>query len=322
MKLHYLIAVSMLLPVIASGQDKKPQPNADMSRVKLVGTTAHEPINEMSGIVKSQTYPDVYWVNNDSGDIPRVFAVRRDGSAIVGDVFSKAFHGEIAEEGKTPWPGIEVLLAANQDWEDIAVHDGKLYIADLGNNANYRRDMGVYVLYEPNPEVTIRTRVLQHIPVRYPDQKLFPAERWHFDSEAMFVVDGKLHFLTKHRAPGKHTEWEAGVNLYRLDTMDTSEANVLTKVDSHDQVALATGADMSPNGKHLAIITYGALWVFDAPRSKGMWLSGRTRMLPLDYTITQQAEAVCWDDDETILLSNEQRQIFEVRLADVPHGAP
>jgi len=29
-------------------------------------------------------------------------------------------------------------------------------------------------------------------------------------------------------------------------------------------------------------------------------------------------EAVCWDDDETILVSNEQREIYEIKLADIP----
>ena len=316
------MVLALVISVSTQAQEKKKpalDPNIDMSMVTLVGATAHEPIREMSGIVKSRTYSDVYWVNNDSGDIPRIFAIRKSGEVVIGDLMATAFHGAVAEEGKEPWPGIEVLLAVNQDWEDIAINDDKIYIADLGNNGNYRRDMGVYILYEPNPEVVIRSRVLQFIPVKYPDQEKYPGDQWHFDSEGMFFADGKLYFLTKHRAGG-HTEWDPGVNLYRLDTFKTSEANVLKKVDSNEKVWLATGSDVSPDGKHLAVVTYSALWVFEAPTYGSKWLSGKSRVLPLDYAVTQQAEAVCWDDDETILVSNEQRQIFEIKLADIPEG--
>ena len=272
----------------------------------------------MSGLIKSRTYPDVYWVHNDSGDSPRLFAIEKNGNVIITEYMKKGFHGEVVEANKKPWQGIEILLAANQDWEDIAIDNDRLYIADLGNNDNARRDMGIYVLYEPNPRAVHVSRILQYIPVRYPEQQKFPAEQWHFDSEGMFFDDGKLYFLTKHRQPGKPMEWEAGVNLYRLDTFKTSEANVLTKVDSNEHVLLATGADVSLDGSHLAVLTYSALWVFEKPRVSSQWLSGKSQVLPLDYSVTGQAEAVCWSDNETILISNEQRQIFEINLGDIP----
>ena len=39
-----------------------------------------------------------------------------------------------------PWPGIAILDAWNVDWEDITFTDGHLYIGDVGNNGNGRRD--------------------------------------------------------------------------------------------------------------------------------------------------------------------------------------
>lgn len=312
-----IIVLTCLVSSVYGQKDKKSGTTpADMSMVKLVGTTAHKPINEMSGFVKSRTYLDVYWVNNDSGDTPRIFAVNKNGNVIMPAYMQNDFYADIKEEGKKPFAGIEILLAANQDWEDIAVDDDHIYIADLGNNANARRDMGVYMLYEPNPRVTVASRVLKHIPIRYPEQKEYPARQWHFDSESMFVADGNLYFLSKHRQPGELSKWEAGVNLYRLDSYDTLKANVLTKVDSFADLSVATGADVSPNGKHLAVVTYSALWVFEKT-GDAQWLSGKASELPLDYNVTKQAEAVCWDDDETILISNEQREIFEIKLMDI-----
>ena len=64
-------------------------------------------------------------------------------------------------------------------------------------------------------------------------------------------------------------------------------------------------------------MTYSALWVFEKT-GDAQWLSGKASELPLDYNVTKQAEAVCWDDDETILISNEQREIFEIKLVDIP----
>ncbi len=95
--------------------------------------------------------------------------------------------------------GVRVDMAANFDWEDIAIDGISLYIADVGNNGNARRDLGVYVLTEPNPEAVDRTRTRKWLPVAYPDQDTFrrPAA---LDCEAVFVFGGKLHFLTKHRA--------------------------------------------------------------------------------------------------------------------------
>ena len=313
-----IIVLTCLVSSVYGQKDKKSGATPpDMSMVKLVGTTAHKPINEMSGLVKSRTYPDVYWVNNDSGDIPRIFAVNKNGNVIMPAYMKNDFYADIKEEGKKPFAGIEILLAANQDWEDIAVDDDLIYIADLGNNANARRDMGVYMLYEPNPRATVASRVLQYIPIRYPEQIEYPARQWHFDSESMFVADGNLYFLSKHRQPGELAKWEGGVNLYRLDSYDTLKANVLTKVDSFADLSVATGADVSPNGKHLAVVTYSALWVFEKT-GDDQWLSGKASELPLDYNVTKQAEAVCWDDDETILISNEQREIFEIKLVDIP----
>ncbi len=272
----------------------------------------------MSGIVRSQRYEDVYWVHNDSGDTSRLFAIDRYGKTVIPTHQQNRFYGGEPVPGKEPWEGLNILFAANQDWEDITIDQNLIYIGDIGNNANDRRDLGVYILYEPNPRETATARTLGFIPIRYPEQTEYPARQWHFDCEAMFVAGEKLYFITKHRKPGKHMEWEAGANLYRLDTRHTHAANVLTRVDSHPTLTLVTGADLSPNGKHLAVVSYVGIWVMDRPGQGDQWLSGgRLRGLPLNYATTRQVEAVAWVDDDTILITNEQRDLYEVRLSDL-----
>ena len=51
-------------------------------------------INEQSGLAKSQTYDDVLWVHNDSGDVPRLFALNSQGKIIIPSFLEGRFHGE------------------------------------------------------------------------------------------------------------------------------------------------------------------------------------------------------------------------------------
>ena len=184
------------------------------------------------------------------------------------------------------------------------------------NNGNARRDLGVYAVNEPDPRSVAAMRALKFIPIRYPDQRRFPAEQWHFDCEAVFAADGKLYFLTKHRRPGEHASWEAGVKLYRLDTQHVDRENVLTLVGRREDVVLATGADLSPDGTRLAVATYSALWIFDRPEAGDNWLAGDASRLDLKRGMAKQLEAITWDDGATLRLINEQGDVMRARVSE------
>lgn len=290
------------------------------TQLEVFRTISYGPLAELSGMVKSKRFPGVIWAHNDSGDVSRLFAMAETGEMKFPSFLKKKYYTDKPESGKKEWPGIQVHLAANLDWEDIAIDDDFIYIADLGNNGNSRRDMGVYVIPEPNPNAVEATRALLFLPIRYPDQENYPANQWHFDNEALFIDDGYLYFLTKHRQPGKVAEWESGTKLYRLETRYTDRFNILKKVDENPDVLLATGADVSPDGKHLAVLGYTQLWVFSKPQGKrkGKWLSGDARRLDLTPANTRQAEAVCWLDNNTLLIGNEERDLFKVSLSTIP----
>ena len=303
-----LVALTLIaLPVVLGQEAGGP--------FRKVGTVAHPPINEMSGLARSRTYEDVWWVHNDSGDSARIFALDGEGKVIIPPYLRDRYTEGPAVEGKEEWPGVEVLLSANQDWEDIALGDGRLYIADVGNNGNARRDLGVYVLNEPNPRAVQKSRVLKHLPVRYPDQGAFPGREWHYDCEAVFFSEGRLYFLTKHRVTGEVDQGKRGTKLYRLDTEHTDRVNVLTYVEGREDLALPTAADLSPDGKRLAVLTALALWVFEKPAGGDLWLSGKARRVMLPREETRQAEGVTWDDDTLVRLSNEQGDLFVVALS-------
>jgi hypothetical protein len=263
----------------------------------------------MSGIVKSPGRDNVFWVHNDSGDTARIFAIDAQGHNIIPTYSKFSFYGEVPEEGKQQWQGFPVLDATNVDWEDIAADEHYLYLSDMGNNSNTRRNLAIYLVSEIDPTASTRTAVIQRLPVVYPDQHGFPPAERHFDSESLFVVDGKLYLLTKHRTSFFEFS-EAGANLYRLDTRFTDKDNVLTLIDSNPEITSATGADISPDGQTLAVLSYSALWLFARPASGDLWLSGKAQHFPLDRGAIKQAEGVTWVDNETLLIVNEQGDIF------------
>lgn len=258
---------------------------------------AAEAIGEMSGIVKSRKFTDTYWVHNDSGDSPRFFAIREDGTAI------------------TP-KGITVKGAKNSDWEDITFWGKDLVLCDLGNNGNRRRDLTLYVVGEPDPAKTSEVALKHSLHVVYPDQTEFPpAGPMKFDCEAVFELRGKLYIVTKHRANSAGFPDISG-NLYRLDTKFTNKPNVLTKLDSKaDFGGWVTAADVSPDGKTLAVLVQApaqAVWLFStkAPGDKLFTQGGKK----VAISNVEQAEAIGFKTNKELIITNEQRSIFHLKI--------
>lgn len=283
--------------------------------LKPIAIVHHPAIPEMSGIVKSRTYPGVYWVHNDSGDTARIWPIHLDGK-VVKPPFETDFWVDEPVPNKDMWKGIEILGAHNVDWEDIAIDGDTLYISDLGNNGNARRDLGVYVVPEPNPEAVASTRALKFLPIRYPDQKTFPASTWHYDCEAIFIRDHRLYVITKHRKDGQYLVPEDSADLYRLDTSFTDRPNVLTKVDSRSGLGgWVTAADLSPNGRTLAVLCnapQASIWFFDLSRSGGAFLNAPSKRVLLKNA--KQAEGICFESDTNVIVNNEQRDLFRVAV--------
>ena len=104
--------------------------------LELLGTLDRRRIPEASGIVKSRRYPEIFWVHNDSGNPPLLFAIRRDGRIV------RQFRLEVP----------------NIDWEDIAIDDqGHLYLGDIGNNGGVLPVRVIYRIDEPDPAGAARS---------------------------------------------------------------------------------------------------------------------------------------------------------------------
>ena len=254
------------------------------------GTIQFDQINECSGFVKSKNLPEIFWMHNDSGDKARIFAVKKDGNIVK------------AQKAGGGYDGITITLAKNQDWEDITADDeGNLIIADSGNNRNLRQNLAIYFVKEPNPNEKSIARAYKKIPFHYTDQDSFPPTNMNFDSEAIFWANGKLHLLSKHRS-------DSLTKLYRFDTLDENKSNPLTPLSSFDIRGLVTAADVSPDGKKLVVLTYSGVWLFETKGRSENYFKGRISWLPI---VAKQCEGICFDG-ETILISNEQGELFEL----------
>lgn len=278
------------------------------------GRITHAPINETSGIEASDRFEDVFWVHNDSGDSARFFAIRPDGE-IVAPPWASGSNGVSPQ----PFAGIRVSNATNIDWEDIAYDGENLYLADVGNNANARRDLVVYVVPEPNPELTETTTAQRAIPVSFADQASFPPQGTRaFDCEAVFYLRGALWFLTKHRSGiGMPVDATA---LYRLDLRRAHDhrPNPMRPLQTRTGLGgWVTAADVSPDGRTLAVLTHlpvTSVWLFDLRGAGDQLLSKPIRQVRLGNL--GQAEALTFETDTSLLVANEQREIVRVRLDD------
>jgi hypothetical protein len=252
-------------------------------------------VREPSGIVASRTHEGIYWTHGDSGRKPLLYAVDAQGTML-------------AE--------LQVADVKNIDWEDIALDDlGNLWIGDIGNNDSDRKNLAVYRIAEPDPRAGLESVAVDHrVHFTYPDQDDFSDSRGPFDAESLFWWQGTLWLATKHRS-------DTLTVAYRFPRVDVDEV-VLERVAEWDLgtqlgeghpasrfPCMATGADVSADGKRLALVSYDAVFVFelDGPHP----FAGKVHRIALQPSYVDQVEAVTWEG-ENLMLVNEAGAMFRI----------
>ena len=240
-------------------------------------------VNESSGLARRNATS--VWTHNDGGGRPTLYAV------------SLTKPGE--STGGTLLDSLALPQLPNVDWEDLARQDSsRLFVADLGNNANTRRDLTIYSV-----DATGRTPP-ESIRVRYADQTEFPPQKRNFDCEAIFYRSDSLFLLSKNRSG--HT-----VRLYGLPAKAGSY--VLAPLDSVFIKSMVTGAALSPNQKTLAVLTYGKVLFFDLSgqlsAQPATRLSRPTGCLRLPRG---QTEAITFMTDTELIITNERGRMYRL----------
>lgn len=296
----------------------------EVRRLEPVATIPHTELAEPSGMVQSGLDPTLFWVHNDSGDVPRLFAVRLDGQVAVPPwMAAKGYVARPPLEGERLYPGLTIKRAALNDWEDITRMGDKLYIAETGNNGNARRDIGLYEMFEPNPAAVEEASVFRFLPIAYPEQSAYPPPGpWEYDCEAVFGWNGKLYFITKNRPHGKVTVPADSANLYRLDSMDPLQVNMLTRVDRMEGTGgWVTAADTNADGSLIAMVIHApdpGVWLFDKPAKGDRFFSDASRVRRLRFRDSGQIESLTFhrvDGKDELVMLNEERELYRVPLS-------
>lgn len=251
-------------------------------------------LKENSGIVTLSG--DLCWFINDSGNKDHIYGVD--------------FNGNLIRD-------INIKNAKNHDWEDLTKDaEGNIYIADIGNNANNRKDLVIYKI--TNPELTDSSDLeAQKIKFSYSDQDSFPPakENFNYNAEAIIYHNGFLYIFTKNNT----TPFNGLTKCYKLPAKPGEHvAKLIATVYICNQKisCQVTGAAISPNGKTLALLTSNSVWLLDNFSEETLSKKPLKR-IPLEHF--SQKESICFLDNHTLLISDEQqgptgRNLYKISL--------
>lgn len=242
---------------------------------------------------------DIFWLNNDSGGRPVLYAVNPAGELI---------------------DSMPIEGASNQDWEDLGYDNaGNVYVFDCGNNANKRDNLRIYK-WEP------ASQSLDSITYRYPDQELFPpapADR-RFDAEGGFWFQDSLYIFSKDYLPNAKYR----TSLYALPAQ-SGDYTAVKKGSRVMEKRVITAAAISPSGKRVALLSYLYRSRKIVPKSRGSvfliedfegtdFLSGKIRKLDIPKVgIGRQFEAIDFLDENNLIVGAERTKINNPRLFKV-----
>ena len=264
--------INLLMLPLLLGASPASQP------VQQVGRLEARDLRESSGVVASRRHAGVLWTHNDSGHAPTLFAVDKAGKLIAQ----------------------YAVGAPNIDWEDIAIDaDGRIYIADIGNNQANRKDVLIHRLDEPDPakpDANLKLVPTRTWRVRYPDRP--------FDSEAFFVHSDHGYMISKLL-----TFQQAG--LYRFP-LNKADAVALEKVCDLPIRAPVTAADISADGKRLAVLTYLGLSVFAIDGNPAT--SGKVE--PVGVRLVNPKIEACGFTKDGVIVTAETGEVFELHPKD------
>ncbi len=280
------LLVTLALAVMLAACSRPPPAQDESIRgAQLAGVMLDPQLGEISGLAASRRHADVLWMHDDGGNPERLFAVGTDGSRLA----------TFRIEGVT-----------KTDWEDIAAFemDGRHYllIADTGDNGGLRRTLQLHVVEEPAKIENARLRPAWSIAFRWPDGPR--------DCEAVAVdaARGQILLISKKRQPPqlfalplqppKDLAVQTATRLGDLAGVPQPDAQALKRNAQRARLdSQVTAADVSPDGRTLAVMTYRYLLLY-ARRDDEDWAQATARaprFEPLPWL--PQAEALGWSPD-------------------------
>ncbi|WP_228850505.1 NHL repeat-containing protein [Aegicerativicinus sediminis] len=222
-------------------------------------------LREVSAIQLIEGSP-LYWVIEDAGNEPILYGLGEDGG--------------IQQQ-------LRITNAENEDWEDLAADsNGNLYIADIGNNSGKRDDFTIYKLKYPEKETTKAQAEAIHfsLPKKMDDK----------DMESLFIHDGNCYVVTKEHGSFSILKFPNTAGEHKAKVV--SEANIKGKANR------ITSADISADGRTLALLTNDKLYLFSDYKGDD-FLEGNEQQL--EFKHHSQKEGLCFESANSFLITDE-----------------
>lgn len=292
--MKYILSISIFFFVLCTAscdmQSKKQKEKAE-KQVKienfnsilydpiLVSDSLSQKVNEQSGLV---WYQDLFWVNNDSDCAPSLYAYNKNGA--------------LKRE-------VEISNFKNIDWEELTDDQKYIYIGDFGNNFGARRNLRVLRVSKSNLSTQAISSVeAEEMPINWEGQTVFvPRKHNHdFDCESFVSHGDSLYFFSKNWADYKTRMYVASKEL--------KSQNLKVRAE-FDADLLVTGADLSSDGKMLALVGYKdyRTYVLLFSDYKGTdFFSGKCLRLDLSSLGGAQTEAIVFDENDSLYISTEE----------------
>lgn len=199
-----------------------------------------------------------------------------------------------------------MINAENTDWEDLTSDkDGNLYLGDFGNNDNNRKDLCIYKVGLSAIEDKTTVPLPDYkISFYYPEQTEFPPKKKEllYDCEAFFELNGFFYLFTKNRSKG----FDGTMLIYKVPNKEGNHAaQLLGKYKTGDDynTSAITGAAISPDGSKFVLLSHSKALLFEDFKGDD-FLNGKVTQLELNHY--SQKEAVCFKDNNTLLIADEK----------------
>ena len=243
-----------------------------------MGNVQDRRICEASGLAAGRINEGIFWLHNDSGDRPLLYAIDLEGRLHSVWLF----------------PGIDAV-----DCEDLAIgprpglEGAHLFLADIGDNARKRETIRVYVAAEPRLDefpasAEPALALVEIIEAIYPDGP--------HDAETLLVdpLTGDLYIVCKdfRRSP-----------IYRIPAEAGDGGPVIMEPVAEISWGPATGGDVSPDGTEILIRGYWNVSLWQRSPSDPLWAAFAGEACRMPYAIEPQGEAIAFTSNADAYLT-------------------